>query len=167
MRNIKYAIYLVVITILLNCSHSRYILNHKDEICSSICVYPDDTIKVVSKDTVVKFISEYFIEPDLATIDMYLACDSLNNVLITKVDSLNGKRTIIKYILSENKLSLMALSDSISGLLEINRTLSNIEKTVYVDKIKLVEKPVYTTYWWQWVLHGVSIAIILYLAIKR
>lgn len=161
MRYFKLTAYIVVIATLFGCSHSKYILKHKDEICASICTYPTDTIKTITKDTVVKFRSEYFIEPDLATIDLYLDCDSLNRVLISKVDSLNGKRTVVKYILTDNVLSLTALTDSIHGLIEVNRILKNVSTTHYVDREVPVEKIVYRSFWWHWLLHGIELALIL------
>jgi len=160
MRYIKLSVFLILLS---GCSHSKYILKHQDEIRSYLCV--NDTVRSIEKDTIIKTISEYYIEPDFATMDMFFECDSLNNVLLTKVDSLSGKRTVIRYVLVENKLTIKALTDSISGIIANYDTLKT--KTIYLDRPITIEKRVEVSFWWHWVLHGIALMLILFLLFRK
>lgn len=157
----RYLIIALVLLVMAGCSHEKYIAKNQKRICGYYC--PCETTSVLIKDTIVEFVHEVFVEPDTSTIRLYIECDSLNQVLITKVDKLTGNRTDITYdfISKYNKamLTVNCYADSIDILHKQIKEIKAIDKTTVVEKEVPVEVVKYRNTWWLWVLLGISLGL--------
>lgn len=146
---------LLLTTLLLSsCSHYRWLEKNKDKICATYCVYPTDTLRITEKDTIVTFVAEYGVNADSALMSIIFECDSNNQVLITKVDSLTGIRTTIKYVFLNNTLHLTANTDSIDGKITVSKHLLGLWKTIYCNRQVPTVVKEGKMIWWGWLLIG-------------
>ena len=170
----KYILSIFVISIICGCdilkSHSKYILENKDEICSTICSQPIDTeTNVLTKDTIYTTIDNTYLGADSMMISLYMYCDSNNNVLIKNSELLQSKYG--RMILTHNKdvYTIRALYDSI----EIkNKTIHEIKTNTVTVTTKVpvyVEKKVEVRYipFWIYCVFTLSGVVIVWLGIKN
>ena len=156
---------LLAVTLLYGCSHEKWVAKNQERICNSYCKESVESVNI--RDTVVKFQHEFFMELDTSTMQMYFECDSMNQVLINKVEYLNGKRTTIKYILNDNTLLIKAQSDSIHQLIEINKVLSGIDSTKVIERRVPYEVTKREMIWWGWLLIGFLLALNIFQLIRN
>lgn len=96
---------------------------------------------------VVKEIKEVQLPPDSAWLKALLMCDSIGNVYLTQIESLQGERVIQNLNLDNNTLNVKAT--------DTGRKTEKLEKTdsvatVYREKPVNVPYPVYTNKLTQW-----------------
>lgn len=155
----KKIVYLILCILFISaCVPYRWMHKHESELCgyaAKICPPNKDTIiEHTVYDTIWKDSVEY--EFDLAQYELFLECDSNNNVLISKVDSVTKNKILIDYLLKNNKLSLRAYSDSIKHLYTIIKELQTNQQVKIVTKI--VPGPtVKVTPVWIWIVLGLMI----------
>lgn len=90
----KYILLILTISVIVSCKPKQQIIK-------------EETIKTLEyRDTVFK------IAPDLATLDLWLKCDSAKHVQVVRDSIINGTRTRIIYRLINNQLNVSAKVDS-------------------------------------------------------
>lgn len=133
----RFLIFILFALILSSCSHYRWIHKNRDEVCEIL-----DCGEIDSTRTQIKFKTdtirehEFIIEQqDSGLFDLYLDCDSNNQVILNKVDKLRSREDSIRYELKDEKLSVISYyTDTIESLKErikIERTRSD---TTYITK---------------------------------
>jgi hypothetical protein len=162
----KFLFVSVLLVILSSCSHEKWLVKNIDYVRAKVCVN-GDTIKTHIHDTIIRWQTETFIEPDFSSIDMVFECDSNNKVLLSKIDQLTGNRINMTYLLRDNKLTIQAKTDSITYLWNLVKEIKGIDSTIYVDRPVYVENEVKVTPWWDYVLFSVLGIVILGLIFKK
>lgn len=92
------------------------------------------------RDTVVN------VQPDLASVEALLECDSLGNVRLVEIEELEGRLIKLQTSLKNNKIKTTAKTDTIKVYVK-----GNTEIRTKVEKIE-VEKLVYRDPWWKYPL---------------
>lgn len=158
----------ILIGALFSCTPYRYLNNHKDEICAT-CITENtiDTLIVETTHTDTLWTIDSLI--DSSYTELFLECDSNNNVLLTKINKVSGtNKTVSKYVLQNNVLSVLNRTyiDSIQVLnLKVNKLKNSvqiIEKPVVQEKKPLILKIIYSII----VILGV-VALIIFLKIIK
>jgi len=169
----KYSIIILLVILLSGCdilkSHSKYILEHADEIRLTLCDKAIDTTSHVSIiDTVYEIVQSEMQEVDSMTLMLFLYCDSNNQVMIKNSELLQSKNGKLLYELNKNKLLIRSLHDSI----EVK------DKIIYNTKTKTITNTIavpiwtkgdteYKIWWWEYIVWTLSGIIIIYLFIKK
>ena len=114
----------------------------KEKFCNTCPTSSVEYVKdsVYIKDTIVN------IKPDSSTIEALLECDSLGNVRIVELSSIQGQLLKLETELKNNTLKTKAKTDTIKVFVKGNTEIKYIEKTLEVEK----EKTVYKDYWWKY-----------------
>ena len=163
----KKLIYISLLAILsTSCGHYRWAIKNKDKLCSELCnqVQLDTTPATVIHDTIID--SSYYevIKPDTGILNLYIRCDSLNNVLITEL-SKSGKADI-QYRYIDKILKVYASTEEKrifhSKLTRIKSQIQTITK--YVNQY--VPKPEKYIPFWIWLIIGAMGITIIYLILK-
>ena len=169
----KYILLILVVSVICGCdmlkSHSKYILENKDFICSTICSQPIDTeTNVSSKDTTYVTIDNTYLGADSMMLSLYLYCDSSNQVMIKNSELLQSQYG--RMILTHNKdvFTIRALYDSIEVKNKVIHEIKTNTITVVTKVPVYVEKIVKEKYlpWWVIVVFTLSGVVIVWLGIK-
>jgi hypothetical protein len=116
----------------------------REVICNNCKTHTTEYIRdsIYLKDTVV------FIEPDSASVEALLECDSLGNVRIVEISSLQGRIVKLETQLRNNRFKAKAQTDTVKVYVKGNTQI----RWRVINKV--IEKPVtiYKDYWWKWPL---------------
>lgn len=122
-------------------------------------------------DTVLK------VEADTASLHALMECDSLGNVLMSELTTLQGQRVsvapqiVYRTIKDENGIrraaymSVVALADSLQQQVSVLEEQTRKERSVSEDKKIETENP-FLKYLWGFIF-GVMVSIITYLSLKK
>lgn len=138
MKNIFIILFLSVLT---SCVVTK---KQREKICNDCKTHTTEFIKdsIYIKDTVVS------VKPDSSSIEALLECDSLGNVRIIEISTLQGQIIMLETALNNNKFKAKAKTDTIKiyvpGKTEIRYKVKEVQ----------IEKPItiYKDYWWKWPL---------------
>lgn len=122
-------------------------------------------IKEVLRDTTV------YVPADQATINALLECDSLGNVLIKNIETLQGKlnaRASLK--IQDNKLTADCQCDSLAIYLQLKEKFEKV--TTDTNKTKIIEKEKNLAWWqltlmWAGGIFFIILIIVIYKTIKN
>ncbi|MBN1186551.1 MAG: hypothetical protein JXB49_30020 [Bacteroidales bacterium] len=134
---VLFGILIYMMVICSSCSHWNWVMKNESEVCKH-CFdkYIDrDSVVLYKVDTIEK-VKESFIY-DSSGFNMYLECDSLNNVLISGVSDFNSEYQKLSYKYSNGVLKIVSLIDSVK--------LLNHELIIEKSKVKEVIKEVKIT----------------------
>lgn len=170
----KYLLITLTIIVISGCdalkSHSRYILEHKSEICATVCSQPIDTNTTTSvKDTTwSKDTVEYYI-PDSLMASFYFQCDSNRQVILKNQLQLENKYGKLLFDYKKGVLNVTALYDTIEVKNKIIHELRTVNNTTEIKVPVYVEKIVKEQFipWWIWVIITTLGLLSLYLLIRK
>jgi hypothetical protein len=116
----------------------------REQICNDCKTYTIEYIRdsIYIRDTAV------IIKPDSASIDALMECDSLGNVRVSEITTLQGNLTKLETKIKDNRFKVKCKSDTIKVHIKGNTEIK------WRIKEKIVERPVveYKDYWWKWPL---------------
>lgn len=140
--------------------------------CNRKAVTPTVTLhdSTSTKVKVHKEVKENQLPPDSAWLKAFLKCDSLGNVYLAQIESLQGERVTQDLTLSNNTINVKAT--------DTGRKTERLEKTdsvaiVYREKPVKVPYPVYTNVLTQWQIFQIwlgriaAVALLAFGAYKR
>ncbi len=116
----------------------------RERICNDCKTHTIEYVRdsIYLKDTVVS------IKPDSSSVEALLECDSLGNVRIVEITSLQGEIVKLETQLKNNRLNAKAKTDTVKVYIKGNTEIR------WRFKDRIVEKPLvtYKDYWWKWPL---------------
>ena len=131
-------IYLILILSFTSCVTKKQRARICNECKTTTTEYVRDSIYL--KDTVVT------IESDTAVLDALLECDSLGNVRVVEITSLQGDILKLETQIKNNMIKTVAKTDTVKVFVKGNTEIRYREKIVEVE----VDRVSYKDYWWKW-----------------
>ena len=166
-KAILFIIFAAIVAVLLtSCSHTKYIKNHKDEVCDTYC--PDKIIEITTEKEIVKFdtiyetiIVEVNLPSDTIIIYKYVTYDgSTGFVHMDTIYATNGLAKAKAWVFKSelglqvyNSPTYMVKIDSLKRIIEKHEKYISSDKQTTTNIVK-TENP-----WWLWYL--VVIAFLL------
>jgi hypothetical protein len=131
-------IYIIAVLILcISCSPWKWVERNEETVCNYCTAkYVRDSIKNTVQVDTFKSVIRYPVK-DSASLELYLKCDSMNNVFIVNALNYKGKFVISEYLLKNNVLILRSKIDSLNVVKEQLR----IEKLKTHEVIKVIKEP--------------------------
>lgn len=114
----------ICMMLLLNSCHYRWAIKNREFVCREFCTTSNNAIDTIVKDSI-----RIIEKSDTAILKAYLHCDSLNNIIMDSINTINGKYVRLLYKYNHGRLLITAVKDSI------------VHDTIVVHDIKVKNVP--------------------------